>query len=201
MINNLMDRRTVIKNLALVIGGVVLLPSCMRTDGTSYVQLKHITLDADQQSLIGDMVETIIPKTETPGAKDLNLQPFVLKMIDDCYGKKDQQAFLVGLGKFNELVKKKYDKSFGDLSVKDREAVLTGIEESNKPKAGTAPGRRPKPQKNLQADPLVTFYWAVKQQTVFGYTTSQYFMTKLVFYDMVPGRYHVHYPVSKLKMA
>ena len=69
MINNLMDRRTVIKNLALVIGGAVLLPSCLRKDGTSYVQLKHITLDADQQSLIGDMVETIIPKTDTPGAE------------------------------------------------------------------------------------------------------------------------------------
>ena len=147
MINNLMDRRTVIKNLALVIGGAVLLPSCMRKDGSSYVQLKHISLDADQQSLIADMVETIIPKTNTPGAKDLNLPPFVLKMIDDCYGKKDQEAFLAGLGKFNELVKKKYDKSFGDLSTKEREAVLTGIEDSNKTKGRCCPRPQAKASK------------------------------------------------------
>jgi hypothetical protein len=196
-----MDRRTVIKNLALVIGGAVLLPSCLRKDGTSYVQLKHITLDADQQSLIADIAETIIPKTDVPGAKDLNLPAFVLKMLDDCYNKKDQLAFLAGLDKFNDLVKTKYNSTFADLSVKDREAVLIGIENSNKPKAGgKAPARRPKPQKNMAADPLNAFYWSIKQQTIFGYTTSQFFMTKEIFYDMVPGRYNVHFPVSKLKL-
>jgi len=197
-----MDRRTVLKNLALVIGGAVLLPSCLHPDGTVYIRLKHINIDADQQKLIGDMCETFIPKTNTPGAKELNLPAFVLKMIDDCYGKKDQQAFLTGLGKFNDLVKTKYASSFSDLGIKDREAVLSGIENSAKPKEGAkAPAGRPRPQKHLQADPLMAFYWTVKQQTIFAYTTSQYFMTKLVFYDMIPGRYHVHYPVSKLKLA
>jgi hypothetical protein len=198
-----MDRRTVIKNLALVIGGAVLLPSCLHKDGTSYVKLKHININAGQQNLIGDICETIIPKTNTPGAKDLNLPAFVLKMLDDCYGKKDQQAFLAGLVKFNDMVKTKYNSSFGDLGAKDREAVLTGIENSAKPKSLTtkAPARRLRPQKHLEADPLMAFYWGVKQQTIFAYTTSQYFMTKLVFYDMVPGRYNVHYPVKKLKTA
>src|ERR1700712_759167 len=108
-----MDRRTVVKNLALIIGGAVLLPSCMHKDGASYVQLKHIALDADQQSLIADICETIIPKTNTPGAKDLNLPQFVLKMLDDCYNKKSQLAFVTGLDEFKALVKKKYDKDFG----------------------------------------------------------------------------------------
>jgi hypothetical protein len=198
-----MDRRTVIKNLALVIGGTVLLPSCLHKDGTSYVKLKHINIDADQEDLIGDICETIIPKTNTPGAKDLHLPAFVLKMLDDCYGKKDQQAFLTGLVKFNDMVKTKYNSSFGDLSAKDREAILTGIENSAKSKSPTAkaPARRLHPQKHLEADPLMAFYWGVKQQTIFAYTTSQYFMTKLIFYDMVPGRYNVHYPVKKLKSA
>jgi hypothetical protein len=198
-----MNRRTVIKNLALVIGGAVLLPSCMHDDGTSYIQLKHINIDADQQKLIADIAETIIPKTNTPGAKDLNLPAFILKMIDDCYNKKDQQAFLAGLVEFNTLVKKKYDKLYSDLSNKEQEAVLLGIEDSNKPKAGAAktPGRRFRPQKSADVAPIQAFYWTIKQQTIFGYTTSQYFMTKLVFYDMVPGRYNVHYPVKKLKLA
>jgi hypothetical protein len=198
-----MDRRTVIKNLALVIGGAVLLPSCLHHDGTVSVQLKHISLSADQQSLVADICETIIPKTATPGAKDLNLPAFVLKMIDDCMGKKDQQAFLAGLGKFNDLVKSKYNCSFADLSAKDREAVLRGIEDSGKPKTNAAAtsSRRSAPPKNVDTDPLMTFYWGIKQQTIFGYTTSQYFMTKQIFYDMIPGRYIVHYPVSKLKLA
>jgi hypothetical protein len=197
-----MNRRTVIKNLALIVGGAVLLPSCLHSDGTKYVKLKHIDLNADQESLIGDMCETIIPKTNTPGAKELNLPAFVLKMLDDCYSKKDQQAFLVGLNDFDAMVQKKYNQSFSDLGAKDREAVLTGIEsDAMKQMHNKQPqGRRMRPQKGLGQNPLMTFYWAVKQQTIFGYTTSQFFMTKEIFYDMVPGRYNVHYPVSKLKL-
>jgi hypothetical protein len=203
-----MDRRTVIKNLALVVGGAVLLPSCLRKDGTSYVQLKHIQLDGDQQSLIADISETIIPKTTTPGAKDLNLPAFVIKMLDDCYNKKDQQSFLVGLNEFNDLIKKKHNNSFSNLSVKDREDILNELEKNGKP--ATEPPKSIKParesEKSLEATkkkpevpPLKLFYGAIKQQTIFGYTNSQYFMTKQVVYELIPGRYNVHFPVKDLK--
>jgi hypothetical protein len=197
-----MDRRTVIRNLALVVGGAVLLPSCLHKDGSAYVQLKHIILNSDQQDLIANIAETIIPKTNTPGAKDLNLPAFVLKMIDDCYDKKGQDKFIAGLAEFNNLVIKKYNKSFSDLETKEREAVLLGIENSHKTnkKGNSTPARSFRPQKSADMPPLDTFYGAVRQQTIFGYTTSQFFMTKEIFYDMVPGRYIVHYPVSKLKL-
>jgi hypothetical protein len=203
-----MNRRTVIKNLALAIGGAVLLPSCLHPDGSSYIQLKHISITADQQKLIGDISETIIPKTTTPGAKDLNLPAFVLKMLDDCYTKKDQQAFLVGLGQFNDMVNKKYNISFSDLNAKERENVLTTLEKSTKP--GKDPQKSIKPvrdaEKSIEAPkkkpdvpPLNLFYGAIKQQTIFGYTNSQYFMTKQVVYELVPGRYNAHFPVKNLK--
>ena len=196
-----MNRRTVIKNLALVIGGAVLLPSCIHHDGTSYVQLKHVNIDEDQQRLIAGVAETIIPKTDTPGAKDLNLLAFVLKMIDDCYDKKGQEAFVAGLKAFTGMVKTKYGKDFGDLDVKQREAILTDIEKSanaaNSPKGH---GRNPKAPKPAGPDPITGFYWDVKRQTIFGYTTSQYFMTKQIVYELVPGRYIVHYPVKKLNL-
>lgn len=187
-----MNRRTVLKNLALVIGGAVLLPSCVGKDGTSYVQLKHVNIDEDGQRLIADMAETIIPKTTTPGAKDLNLPAFVLLMIDDCFDKKGQEVFVAGMKAFKEKVKKEHGKEFGDLDAKTREAVLMAIE---KP-----PVTALKPQKNAAPDSIANFYGGVKGQTIFGYTNSQYFMTKQIVYELVPGRYIVHYPVSKLKL-
>jgi hypothetical protein len=198
-----MDRRTVIKNLALIIGGAALLPSCVK-GSSNYIPLKHINITADQEKLISDVCETIIPKTDVPGAKELSLHVFVLKMLDDCYKKKDQQAIMKGLDEFNALVQKKYNQSFGDLSVKDREAILTGIENSNKPKATgvkAAPARSFRPQKDLHVPPLNAFYSAIKQQTIFGYTTSQFFMTKEIVYELVPGRYNAHFPVKNLKTA
>jgi len=195
-----MDRRTVIKKLALIIGGAALLPSCIKNSGGTYIPLKHITVTADQEKMIGDICETIIPKTNIPGAKDLNLHVFVLKMLDDCYNKKDQQAIMRGMDEFTVMVQKKYNQSFSDLDVKDREAVLNGIENSQKKAAGAkTPARRFRPQKNLQVPPLDAFYWAMKQQTIFAYTTSQFFMTKQIVYELVPGRYHAHFPVKNLK--
>jgi hypothetical protein len=203
-----MNRRTVIKNLALIIGGTALLPSCIHEDGSLYVQLKHININAGQQKLIADIAETIIPKTNTPGAKDLNLNLFVLKMLDDCYTKKDQQSFLVGLGQFDDMVNKKYNSSFGDLSVKDRESVLTILEKSTKPARDPQKAIKPVsesgksievPKNKPDVPPLKLFYGAIKQQTIFGYTNSKYFMTKQVVYELVPGRYNAHYLVKNLK--
>ena len=186
-----MNRRTVLKNLALVIGGSVLLPSCLHKDGTSYVQLKHVQINEEQQKLMADVADTIIPKTTTPGAIDLNLPAFTLKMIDDCYNKKEQDAFIAGLTAFKNKIKKEHGKDFGDLDQKQREAILVAIEKD---------AQKPKQKSPSAPDPVTTFYWGVKGQTIFGYTTSQYFMTKEIVYELVPGRYNVHYPVSKLKL-
>ena len=203
-----MNRRAVIKNLALVMGSAALLPSCIKKSNGLAVQLKNLVINADRQAMIADMCETIIPKTGTPGAKDLNLPAFVLKMVDDCYKKKDQQAFMTGLDQFDDMVKKKYNNSFSDLSVTDREAVLNALDKSGKPADSAPKGIKPVSESQKSIDivkkkpdvpPLNLFYGAVKQQTIFGYTNSQYFMTKQVVYELIPGRYNAHFPVKNLK--
>jgi hypothetical protein len=180
-----MHRRTVIKNLALIIGGAALLPSCMQEKGKASVGLKNVDVSADQEKLIGDIAETIIPKTNTPGAKDLQLHLFVLKMVDDCYTKKDQEAFMAGIDQFNKLIKDRYSRPFGECDVKQREQALLSIEQDKDPKSTAYPAE------------LKKFYDIVKGQTVNGYTTSKYFMTKQIVYELVPGRYNALYPVKK----
>jgi hypothetical protein len=203
-----MNRRTVIKNLALVIGGAALLPSCLKRNTGASIHLRHMNLNADQEKLITDVCDTIIPKTSTPGAIDLNVHLFVLKMLDDCYKKKDQQAFVVGMGQFDDMVKKKYNSSFSDLDVKQREDVLNILEKSIKPVRDPQKSIKPvgdsqksldAPKKKPDVPPLSLFYTAIKQQTIFGYTNSKYFMTKQIVYELVPGRYNPHFPVKNLK--
>lgn len=193
-----MNRRTVIKNLALVIGGSALLPSCVKNGDGSFVKLKNLNLSGDQEQMISDICETIIPKTDVPGSKDLKLHLFVMKMLDDCYRKQDQQAVMKGMDEFSDMVQKKYGKSFSDLSVKDREAVLLSIEKnSNHPSGFKA---RQKQQKQ-DVQPIDAFYGAIKKETIFAYTTSKFFMTKEIVYVLVPGHYTVHYPVKNLKLT
>ncbi|AYL94798.1 gluconate 2-dehydrogenase subunit 3 family protein [Mucilaginibacter celer] len=198
-----MDRRTVIKNLALIIGGAALLPACSQDKAKSKVALKNIDISADQEQLIGEVSETIIPKTTTPGAKDLLLHLFVLKMVDDCYKKEDQQAFVAGGSHFADAVQKQYGKTFDQLDAKTRELFLLDIEkeiqaemlEAAKRDSATVPRFVGKYSAETRK-----FYSMVKRQTINGYTNSKYFMTNIVVYELVPGRYNARFPY-KLKQA
>jgi hypothetical protein len=184
-----MHRRTVIKNLALIIGGAAILPACHRIGGKASVTLKNVNISADQEKLVGDISETIVPKTNTSGANDLGLHLFVFKMLDDCYKKEDQQAFMTGMGQFTDIVKNKYDKSFSDLSQKQREEILLNIEHDKDEKSTANPKE------------LKTFYGIIKGQTINGYVKSKYFMTKQVVYELVPGRYNARFPYKQKQSA
>jgi Gluconate 2-dehydrogenase subunit 3 len=184
-----MHRRTVIKNLALIIGGAALLPACGRKEDKASVSLKNVVISADEEKLVGDISETIIPKTNTPGARDLNLHLFVFKMLDDCYKKEDQQAFMTGMGQFTDIVKNKCDKSFSDLSQQQREEILLNIEQDKDEKSTANPKE------------LKTFYGIIKGQSVNGYIKSKYFMTKQVVYELVPGRYNARFPYKQKQSA
>lgn len=188
-----MNRRIAIRNMALIMGSAALLPACLSGDkGKPIVELKHLKLDAAQENLVSNLCETILPKTSTPGAKDLGINLFVFKMIDDCFDKKGQDDFMAGLKEFEDAADKKYGKSFNELTVAERTAFVKDVERGDELRTAAADNRTPAPRTKAQ-----DFYFTVKGQTVFGYTTSQYFMTKQIVYELIPGRYNAMFPVKK----
>ena len=121
--------------------------------------------------LLADVSETFIPKTDTPGAKDLSAHLFALKMLDDCYKKEDQQKFISGLKDFEKFVKEKKGKSFSDCSIPERESILNDVD------------------KRESDDALSYFYSTQKNLTVQAYTTSKLYLTQVRDYKLVPGKY------------
>ena len=179
-----MQRRTVIKNFIYVAGGALLLPACLHEQQGATIPLKNIRMNADDEKLLGEVVGTIIPTTDTPGAKDLGVHQFVMIMIDDCYDKASQDHFVKGLKGLNAASKKQYSKSFTELPVPQREAFLTQLENSKD-----------------KEDENVAFYHLAKRLTVQGYLNSKYVMTNITKYELVPGRFHGSVPVSKSNKA
>ncbi|RYY37549.1 MAG: gluconate 2-dehydrogenase subunit 3 family protein [Sphingobacteriaceae bacterium] len=179
-----MDRRIAIKNLALVLGGATLFPKDLLAGNTNLITLKNLQISVVHEKLLADICATIIPKTTTPGAKELSLHLFVLTMVNDCYSKLDQEAFAKGLNQFTEITTKGSKTPFALWPAAKREALLLSIE-----------------QKNDYPAELNRFYRVVKDKTVQGYTQSQYFMTKQRVYELVPGRYLVDVPVKKINKA
>ena len=160
-------------------GGLALLPSCLRDSGKSTIALKNIDITLDQENELAEIAETIIPRTSTPGAKELKLHLYVLKMLDDCYEEKDQQQFKEGLSQFSGLITDQYSKSFGKLSAQQQKSALLALEN----------GKTNSPE-------LTSFYKIMKDRTIDGYLNSKYVMTKLIIWELVPGRYNGYFPVK-----
>ncbi len=58
-------RRGAIKNCFIITVGAALIPSCLRESKPS-IPLKHLDITGDQEKLISELCETIIPRTDTP---------------------------------------------------------------------------------------------------------------------------------------
>ncbi len=158
----------------------MLLPSCLHHDARASILLKNISITRDEEMVLRAIVDTIIPVTNTKGAKDLELEQFVLKMVDDCYVKPDQEKFAKGLKNFNAYLKKKTGKNLRDTDSEIRPALFADMT------AATAT------EKDVQCFLLTT-----RQLTILGYTQSKYVMTELLPYELVPGRFHGCVTINK----
>lgn len=160
----------------MITAGAMLLPACVKHSTPGTMTLKHLTLTGDQEALVAEIAETIIPGTDIPGAKQMNLQSFILKMVDDCQGKEAQQKFQTGMKDFEALADKKYGKSFAECTQEEKKAFLTEVDANAK-----AEGESP--------TALSDFYSMTRRYTILGFTNSEYIMTNVLVYNMIPGRF------------
>lgn len=184
----MINRRLAVRHLTILAGAAALLPGCLshsQEEQKAAYPLRHVAMSASQEKLLAEVCETLIPKTSTPGAKELSLNLYVLKMLDDCTPAKDQQTFMAGLGKFDEAAKKQLGQSFEASTAAQRASLLQRIDQQ--PKAFP--------------EAVVAFYRAARQLAIDGYTGSKYFMTKQVVYELIPGRYDGYFPISKVDLA
>ena len=164
-------RRTLIKQLMLGAGAAALLPSCVfdkkekAVDGTAFL------LSKDQNQLLADIAETIIPKTSTPGAKELKVEEFINVMVTDCFDKETQDKFSKGLTAINDLSEKRFDKLFTEITQEQRNQLFSDIATK---------------QQDISAD-LTEFFPLVKGLTIRGYMASEYIMTEVNPWPLVPG--------------
>ncbi|WP_080241267.1 gluconate 2-dehydrogenase subunit 3 family protein [Spirosoma rigui] len=170
-----MERRSALITLAGAVAGLVSLPAWASGWSAETTRPTRTLLSAAQSDLLADIVETIIPKTDTPGAKELNVHQFIEKVVADCSDKATQDTFAKGLTAVNDQARKA-GKDFGDLDPAQRMALLTQMSQSTEP---------------AQKD----FYGLVKNMTIRGYMTSEYVMTNLTNFQFIPGHYYGCVPV------
>jgi hypothetical protein len=173
------NRRVAIQQLLLIWAGVALLPSCLHNEQQVSIPLKLIHIEPDDENMLAELSETILPKTDSPGAKDLSAHLFALKMVDDCFTTPNQEKYVRGMKAFEGFVMKKTGKSFSESSPSEKQAIVAGLDKQ-------------KPD----SDDISFFYQSTKKLTIQAYTTCEYYLTKIRGYKMIPGRYQGCIPLK-----
>jgi gluconate 2-dehydrogenase gamma chain len=185
-----MDRREALKRTAWIMGGVVSAPAIMGVlNGCAAkptIDWKPVFLSEDQGILVSEVAEIIIPKTDTPGAKETGVPGFIDLMLKDVYAKEDQDRFLTGLKEFDEAANKEYGDSFVELSAEDKSAFVKKIHDAavEAERAATPAPKRP-------------FILMAKELTMLGFFTSEPGATQVLQYIAVPGSYKGCIPLSE----
>lgn len=185
-----MDRREAIKRTAWIMGGVVSAPAIMGVlkgcAAKPTIDWKPVFLTEDQGILISQVAEIIIPKTDTPGAKETGVPGFIDLMLKDVYSKEDQDAYLAGLTAFDEAAKKEHGDPFIELSADDQAAFVRKVHDE-----------AVKAEKETKPAPKRPFILTTKELAMLGFFTSEAGATQVLQYVAVPGSYKGCIPLSE----
>jgi gluconate 2-dehydrogenase gamma chain len=184
-----MDRREALRRTALLMGGAVSAPAIMGIlkgcTAKPTIDWKPEFLSSDQGVLVSQVSEIIIPKTDTPGAKEVGVPRFIDSILKDCAAKDDQDYFLNGLKEFDEAAKKEYGDPFTALDAADQSAFVKKIHDA----AIEADKKEPSEKR--------PFILTMKEYTMLGFFTSEVGATQVLQYEAVPGSYKGCIPVSE----
>ena len=185
-----MDRREALKNVAFLMGGTVIgaqafLTGCQSTSEQIVDNFNSLFSQQDIE-LMDEVGETIIPTTDTPGAKATGIGPFMAVMVHDCYDEKQQKAFKQGLNTTRENFKKEFGHSFEEGSPEERATFLGKVAKE------VGPYYRTKSEEDPDH-----YFRMLKELTLLGYFTSEIGSTQALKYNQTPGRYEGCIPYEK----
>jgi Gluconate 2-dehydrogenase subunit 3 len=166
-----MNRRELLKLIAAatgtaMIGGSALLSGCATQAPTRF--------SAQNIALLDEIAETILPRTDTPGAKDAQVGQFMSVFVTDCYTLDEQAIFHKGLMTLEDNCKKTYRRSFMELQQNEREDFVNQLDRAAK--ADIAAGG-------------IHYFTMIKQLTLFGFFTSEVGGTQVLRHAPIPGRF------------
>lgn len=175
-----MNRRIALRHLALISGGLVLIPSCDFSSDDILAAYQNLKVTASQKNLLGAISDTIIPAGEIKGALNLEVPDFILVMVNDCFTKENQEKFTAGLSAFPNYVQKTLGKKYEALNTKEKEElILTGTKLEGD---DTAEGK--------ERAHISYFLNSTKRFTIQGYMASEYIQTEIIPYSLIPGEYN-----------
>ena len=181
-----MNRREAIARVAAITGAAVFGAEFLLTGCSPRGAAKRVAFTAQDLMLMDEIAETIIPATDTPGAKAAGVGAFMAMLAHDGYDDGAFAVFRKGLEQIDEASRKHHDKKFLESSPAERTALLTEIDRTawnyNQKKARNEPPH---------------YFRLMKELTLIGYFTSEIGCTQALRYVANPGAYDGSAPYKK----
>jgi len=183
----LWTRREAIERVSMLLGGTALVGQSAMLAGC--VTLRAVddagTADAaaalftdDEIALLDEIADTILPETDTPGAKAAGVGPFIALMVADTYTERDQQVFRDGLRALDDEARARFGVGFVAASPAERVGLLERLDaEQVEHMRRRAPGEP------------AHYFRMIKELTLLGYFTSEIGYTQAMRYVETPGRF------------
>jgi gluconate 2-dehydrogenase gamma chain len=134
-------------------------------------------------ALVGAIADTIIPRTDTPGATDVGVPAFVNVIVGENYAEQTRTAFIAGLDAIDAYAKSSAGSAFVELAPADRASFVESIENGER---SSDPGRT---------------YWRLKGLVVHGYFTSEPVMKQVLKTEIMPGKFDGAAPMPAARTA
>lgn len=175
-----LNRREILERMAIVSGGLIsltVLSACeggVSVDKSAKKDTALKSLSQEQLDLIGDIADTIIPDTDTPGAKAINIHYFIDELVANWMTSVQRSQFLSDVSALDIRIKSEKGKSFSMLSLDDRDLMLDQLGEEMI-------------EQNAQGTKHI--YKEIRELTIFGYYTSEVGASVELNFDPLPGAF------------
>lgn len=187
-----MNRRTAITQVAAMLGGAFSAPTFLAMSRwedrvPSEILPAEFVLTENQKLIVAEVAEMIIPKTTTPGAKDVGVPAFIVMMLQDCYKTPEHKSFTEGLNKLEK-------KQFLNMNAEQRTALLAQVEIDSAEEMKAYQVQQTKMGDNEDREQMAAQvkglpYWRLmKELTMLGYFTSEEGIKSSFEYVPIPGK-------------
>ena len=180
-----MNRREVL----LLLAGAAAVPNDLLAMGRAvHKKARAGTLRAltpQQNETVATIAELIIPKTDTPGAREAGVPAFIVVMLADWGDDDQRQMFTAGLANVDERSRTAFGKNFVSCTPDQQAEILEDLDYELARLRDT------------KSDTSKNFFSAMKWLTLTGYYTSEIGATSEQHFRVVPGRYEPCYPVEQ----
>lgn len=178
-----MDRRSLLKMIALATGTAMI--GVDRLAAEILPRPEETTFSAGEIALFEEIAETIIPATDTPGAKDAEIGAFMAGFVPACYTPRQQAALREGFAEIDARATAATGHGFMAMDREAREALLLELDAE----AWALDFERVNVESDSLSGGIAHYYTLMKQLTLFGFFTSRVGGTEVLRYVAVPGRY------------